>query len=571
MLPSDFKKINNDPSSAPDDADIKLDSDHDGLTDEEERLIFGTNPYKADTDNDGMNDGDEVKAGRNPRGFGFIKDLLIPHKGNNYEPQILRPKRLFWHALVALGLKSIVVLAALLFPITAWLTPDVLNEQSQKIFELTNKVRAKVGVMALIENAQLKNAALGKAEDMLVKQYFAHTNPQKQNVAYWVKKVNYKYAVAGENLALGFTSAENVVNAWIKSKTHYANLIDPDFKEVGIAMVSGSYNKKDTTLAAQIFGNTVPPAKKTAFLNNKAMTASAATGENQFAMRMIQVLGDKEEIAAGVKAPLVAPRLLVPENGARVNQNPIKLQILADLADKVILEQSGTSTNPILATWNGNVWQAELWLEEGENNFKITSQRGKDSMTTADQILNLDTAGPAVDVLATKLKVDYPQGKEEVVVFGTAVLGVETKTAAIDFSSYHIDLTPSADNPNIWEGSLILFNEADKDNVFDPAVLPTITAVDDLGNVTIADIQWDRVIPSHTSLIKQYFLARDQSSVSSALGKIFSWSSIYYQILLAIVGLALILNIVIKIRQQNPRVIVSSALFLMLVGAMMVF
>ncbi len=550
--------------------DPDLDSDHDGLTDEEERLIFGTNPYDPDTDHDGMNDGDEVRAGRNPRGGGLIKNLFIPHAGNNYEPQILRPKRLFWHAAVAISVKLIVVSAALLFPITAWLTPDVLNEQSQKILELTNQVRLKMSVPTLIENLQLKNAALGKAEDMLVKQYFAHTNPQKQNLTFWLKRANYKYAVAGENLALGFTSAENVVNAWIKSKTHYANLIDPDFQEVGIAMVSGSYNQRETTLAAQLFGSAQRP-RKTTFLNNsKTLPNTHDPSQDQFAMRMIQVLGEKDDQAAGPQAPMETPRLIFPSAGDRVNNNPVKIKIWSETASQVTVQPAITSTPPIIASWEAGFWVADLWLEdEGENHFTFTATRGEENITAADQTLILDSIGPIVDVDNTALKIDYPEGKKEIIVFGSAVLTPDTQTAGIDFSSYHIDLTPGENNT--WEGSLILFNEADRDTVFDPAVLPTITAVDDLGNTTIADIQWDRVIPSHTSIIKQYFLAKDQSSVSSALGRFFSWTSIYYQIILLLVGAALILNIIVKIRQQNPRVIVSSVLFLALVAAMLVF
>lgn len=71
---------------------------------------------------------------------------------------------------------------------------------------------------------------------------------------YWLKTVGYGYAVAGENLAMGFSSAQNVVTAWTKSKTHYANLIDPDFKEIGVAMVSGDFKDHDTTMVAQYFG-----------------------------------------------------------------------------------------------------------------------------------------------------------------------------------------------------------------------------------------------------------------------------------------------------------------------------
>jgi len=56
-------------------------------------------------------------------------------------------------------------------------------------------------------------------------------------------------------LAIGFAGAEEVVGAWTNSKTHYANLIDPDFSEIGVGMVAGMYNNNETTLIAQYFAH----------------------------------------------------------------------------------------------------------------------------------------------------------------------------------------------------------------------------------------------------------------------------------------------------------------------------
>jgi hypothetical protein len=62
------------------------DTDHDGLGDYQEVNVYKTNPLNQDTDCDGISDGAEVKMGRNPKGRGMLKDLFIPNKCNNYRP-----------------------------------------------------------------------------------------------------------------------------------------------------------------------------------------------------------------------------------------------------------------------------------------------------------------------------------------------------------------------------------------------------------------------------------------------------------------------------------------------------
>jgi len=86
---------------------------------------------------------------------------------------------------------------------------------------------------------------------MMVQQYFAHVSPKNKNMLSWLTGVGYNSAASGENLAMGFSSAESVVKAWTKSTTHYANLIDPDYKEIGVAMISGTFENKDSNLVAQ--------------------------------------------------------------------------------------------------------------------------------------------------------------------------------------------------------------------------------------------------------------------------------------------------------------------------------
>jgi len=229
------------------------DSDNDGLTDEVERII-GTNPYKADSDFDGMSDKEEILRGRNPLGPGKLKDFFTPHAGNDYRPLALHPQRLFFYSLSAVLIKFLVVVFVLGFPIMAWLSPDVLYEQGRKIIALTNDLRQQLGVTVLAESPILDQAAYDKVQDMLLNQYFAHTGPDSRSLVDWLKTAGYNYLVAGENLAMGYSSPEEMTAAWEKSPTHYANLIDPDFSEIGVGLVSGSYNNLETILAAQFFG-----------------------------------------------------------------------------------------------------------------------------------------------------------------------------------------------------------------------------------------------------------------------------------------------------------------------------
>src|SRR3989338_7226449 len=160
----------------------KADTDNDGLNDYEEVNVYGTDPLNPDTDKDGIKDGDEVKCGKNPKGEGRIKDLFIPNICNNFKPQALHPKRIIFYSLSAILFKAILVVTVMVLPIEAWLTPNILLDQSQKIISLTNTIRKNLNLALLTESPLLNQAAYSKAEDMLLNQYFAHTGPDNRSL-----------------------------------------------------------------------------------------------------------------------------------------------------------------------------------------------------------------------------------------------------------------------------------------------------------------------------------------------------------------------------------------------------
>ena len=194
-----------------------------------------------------------IKSWNSPH-HGSWRDYFIPHEGNDYRPHSLHPKRIIFHAASIVAIKIVVVVFAVVFPLSAWMTPDLALQQDKKIIALTNDLRKNLHLPTLVENLKLDQAAYAKAQDMLLNQYFAHISPAKIGLDYWLAQADYKYAVAGENLAMGFATPEDVMAAWQDSPTHYANLTDPDFTEIGVGMSEGKFNDTDTTLVAQYFG-----------------------------------------------------------------------------------------------------------------------------------------------------------------------------------------------------------------------------------------------------------------------------------------------------------------------------
>jgi hypothetical protein len=184
-----------------------------------------------------------------------IKDFFIPNPNNNYKPRSLRQERLLFYAISALAIKILLFILVFFYPVTAWMTPDVSFEESRKIIALTNELRSRLNLSPLSESSRLNQAAYNKVQDMLINQYFAHLSPQGFNLEHFLKLAAYNnYITVGENLGMGYDNALELVTAWKNSPTHYNNLVDSNFREIGVALIGGEYKKINTVFSAQYFG-----------------------------------------------------------------------------------------------------------------------------------------------------------------------------------------------------------------------------------------------------------------------------------------------------------------------------
>jgi hypothetical protein len=120
---------------------------------------------------------------------------------------------------------------------------------------LTNSERQQQNLSSLKENILLDKSAQFKADDMVKNGYFAHKSPDGKEPWYWLDSVGYKYSYAGENLAINFNESEDVVNAWMNSPTHKANIVKGSYTEIGTAIATGTYKGKDAVFVVQHYAS----------------------------------------------------------------------------------------------------------------------------------------------------------------------------------------------------------------------------------------------------------------------------------------------------------------------------
>jgi hypothetical protein len=175
---------------------------------------------------------------------------FFPSKHNDFQPYILRPKNLFILAVILVVIKFLIFSWFLYYPqITEFAVVT-----SSELIEMANNERVANGLEPLNINDKLIQAAQNKAQDMIENSYFAHTSPLGTSPWYWFDKAGYNYIAAGENLAKDFTDSKYLHKAWMKSPSHRDNILNEKYQEIGIAVIEGKINGKDTVVAVQLFG-----------------------------------------------------------------------------------------------------------------------------------------------------------------------------------------------------------------------------------------------------------------------------------------------------------------------------
>ncbi|NMA24065.1 MAG: serine protease [Clostridiales bacterium] len=119
--------------------------------------------------------------------------------------------------------------------------PAPVQSIEQEVAALVNQARRQNGLKELTLSPELSNVARIKANDMATNRYFSHTSPTYGSPFDMMKQFGISYRTAGENIAMGQTTAQQVFNGWMNSEGHRANILNPNFSQIGVGYTANGH------------------------------------------------------------------------------------------------------------------------------------------------------------------------------------------------------------------------------------------------------------------------------------------------------------------------------------------
>lgn len=258
----------------------------------------------------------------------FLHHLFLPRSSNNHRPKVLHHSSLI--LLVTFLVISAVVVSSVKTDYAGVLgaTTDIT---AQDLLAITNKDRMTNGLQPLTLNSELSQAALMKAKYMFDKNFWAHNAPDGTTPWVFIKNAGYNYVYAGENLARGFTSSSDVVDAWMASPTHRQNMLSPNYQEIGFAIMDGKLLGENTTLVVEMFGNTT----------NTVQTSGISDQPAQITPQVQQGTPNSSGIVIGsvVKQPFFDSKVIASNIAVLI----LGLFILVLIVDMIVIQRKNVA------------------------------------------------------------------------------------------------------------------------------------------------------------------------------------------------------------------------------------
>ncbi|MGN0435702.1 MAG: CAP domain-containing protein [Wujia sp.] len=106
-------------------------------------------------------------------------------------------------------------------------------EMAGQVLEMVNEERVRLGLAPLTMNYNLQKASDIRAKEIVVS--FSHTRPDGSACITAISQVGVRFGYAGENIAVGYYTTETVMEAWINSEGHYANIVNPNYTQMAVS------------------------------------------------------------------------------------------------------------------------------------------------------------------------------------------------------------------------------------------------------------------------------------------------------------------------------------------------
>jgi len=181
----------------------------------------------------------------------------IAKQTSHQQVRRLHGHRVLWFMVMAVGLLGVHFLALPVQVVqsSGKILPYATNVNAGTLASETNAKRAANGLGALAVNSQLNNGAQAKANHMIANNYWSHTAPDGTEPWYFFSQAGYNYSRAGENLAYGFDSSAEIVDAWMNSPGHKANILG-NYNDMGFGYANGeNYQGGEYTVVVAFYGS----------------------------------------------------------------------------------------------------------------------------------------------------------------------------------------------------------------------------------------------------------------------------------------------------------------------------
>ena len=133
----------------------------------------------------------------------------------------------------------------LIYPGQVLAIPEVdakVLQYEAEVIRLVNDIRKQNGLSPLTANWELSRVARYKSQDMLDNRYFAHNSPTYGTPVEMMRAFGLSFRTAGENIAYGYATPQKVVDGWMNSSGHRANILNASYKQIGVGYVAkGNY------------------------------------------------------------------------------------------------------------------------------------------------------------------------------------------------------------------------------------------------------------------------------------------------------------------------------------------
>ena len=119
---------------------------------------------------------------------------------------------------------------------------SAVTSYEAEVIRLVNEIRRENGLNPLTANWELSRVARYKSQDMADNRYFSHTSPTYGSPFQMIKAFGLSYRTAGENIAMGYSTPQAVVDGWMNSSGHRANILNASYTQIGVGyVVQGHY------------------------------------------------------------------------------------------------------------------------------------------------------------------------------------------------------------------------------------------------------------------------------------------------------------------------------------------